>query len=74
MCWHLQIGSIAIPGSSNPDHIEENYDVFDFELKEEEMQQIGTLDTGKPSYDVYRDSSAEPIDESLWEVDFNAQE
>lgn len=42
--WHLQAGFIAIPGSSNPDHIVENYDIFDFELTEEEMQSIRDLD------------------------------
>ncbi len=41
---HLQAGFIAIPGSSNPDHIAENYDIFDFELTEEEMQSIRDLD------------------------------
>ena len=42
--WQLQAGFIAIPGSSNPDHIAENYDIFDFELTENEMQQIRELD------------------------------
>ena len=45
--WHLQAGYIAIPGSSNPDHIAENYDIFDFELSNEEMKQIAALDTGE---------------------------
>lgn len=45
--WQLQAGYIAIPGSSNPDHIAENYDIFDFELTDEEMQQIAALDTGE---------------------------
>ena len=42
--WHLQAGNIAIPGSSNPDHILENVSIFDFELTEEEMQQMKLLD------------------------------
>ena len=42
--WQLQAGYIAIPGSSNPDHIAENYDVFDFGLTESEMQRIRELD------------------------------
>ena len=42
--WHLQAGNIAIPGSSNPDHILENVSIFDFELTEEEMQQMTLLD------------------------------
>ena len=33
----LQAGFIAIPGSSDPDHIAENYNIFDFELSDEEM-------------------------------------
>ncbi len=42
--WHLQAGNIAIPGSSNEDHIKENFDIFDFELTDEEMAQITALD------------------------------
>ena len=42
--WQLQAGYIAIPGSSNPDHIAENYDIFDFALSDEEMQNIYDLD------------------------------
>ena len=42
--WQLQAGFITIPGSSNPEHIEANYDVFDFELSEEDMHKIQELD------------------------------
>ena len=42
--WHLQAGFIAIPGSSNPEHIAENYDIFGFELTDGEMQRIRELD------------------------------
>ena len=42
--WQVQAGYIAIPGSSNPDHIAENYDIFDFELSEDEMKSIYELD------------------------------
>lgn len=45
--WQLQAGFIAIPGSSNPDHISENYDIFDFELSKEDMQRIRELDQHK---------------------------
>ncbi|NBJ91742.1 aldo/keto reductase [bacterium 1xD42-62] len=41
--WHLQAGNIAIPGSSKEAHIQENFDIFDFELSEEEMQRITDL-------------------------------
>ncbi len=43
--WHLQAGNIAIPGSSNENHILENYEIFDFELSEEEMERMTALDT-----------------------------
>lgn len=35
---------VVIPGSSNPDHIKENTELFDFELTEEEMGLINALD------------------------------
>ena len=44
MRWHLQAGNIAIPGSSNEDHIQENFEIFDFELTDEEMEQMTGLD------------------------------
>lgn len=44
--WQLQTGCIAIPGSSNPDHIAENIDIFDFELSGAEMRQIAEMNTG----------------------------
>ena len=41
--WNLQRGVVVIPGSSNPDHIRENLDLFGFELSEDEMAQIVAL-------------------------------
>ncbi len=41
--WHLQAGNIAIPGSSSEAHIQENFEIFDFELTAEEMQRIYNL-------------------------------
>ena len=45
--WNLQKGVVVIPGSSNPDHIQENTELFDFELTEEEMERINALDRGE---------------------------
>ena len=45
--WDLQRGVVVIPGSSNPDHIRENLDLFGFELTQEEMEQIAALDRGE---------------------------
>ena len=42
--WHLQAGNIAIPGSRNEAHIQENYEIFDFSLSDEEMQELAALD------------------------------
>lgn len=44
LCWNLQKGVVVIPGSSNPDHIKENTQLFDFELTEDEMKRINGLD------------------------------
>ena len=41
--WNLQRGVIIIPESSNPDHIQENTEIYDFELTEEEMQLMESL-------------------------------
>lgn len=45
--WNLQKGVVVIPGSSNPDHIQENTELFDFELTGEEMAGINALDRGE---------------------------
>lgn len=42
--WNLQKGVVVIPGSSNPDHIKENTELYDFELSEDEMNRINALD------------------------------
>ena len=42
--WNLQKGVVVIPGSSNPDHIKENTELFDFELTDKEMDLINSLD------------------------------
>jgi len=45
--WDLQRGIVVIPGSSNPEHIKENLDLFGFELSDEEMAAISALDRGE---------------------------
>lgn len=48
--WHVQDGIIVIPGSKNPAHIADNFDIWDFELTDDEMKQIAALNKNKPYY------------------------
>lgn len=48
--WHIQDGNIVIPGSKNPDHIKDNFDIFDFALTDVEMEQIAAMDKQKRYY------------------------
>ena len=48
--WHIQDGNIVIPGSKNPDHIRDNFNLFDFSLTDEEMARISAMDREKRYY------------------------
>ncbi len=43
--WHLQRGVVVIPKSTHIERMQENLNVFDFELSSEDMEKIASLDT-----------------------------
>lgn len=53
--WLTQRGVVAIPKSVRKERIEENFNIFDFELSAGEMQLIATLDTDKTLFFSHRD-------------------
>ena len=50
--WHIQEGFSVIPGASNPDYIKEIIDIFDFELTDEEMGRMRSLNKEKRFFNV----------------------
>jgi len=44
--WHIQLGNLVIPKTSNADRLAENINVFDFELNREQMKTIASIDSG----------------------------
>ena len=54
--WHLELGCVPIPKSSDPGRLRENLAVFDFTLSEDEMRRLSELDRGEDAAvdsDVY---------------------
>ncbi|GAA3630746.1 aldo/keto reductase [Lactobacillus hamsteri] len=50
--WHIQEENIVFPKTTNPQHMRDNIDIFDFELTDEEMAEINKLDSGKRYYNA----------------------
>lgn len=50
--WHIQEGLSTIPGASNPDYIKENIQIFDFNLTDEEMKTMRSLNKNERFFNV----------------------
>ena len=50
--WHVQMGFIVIPGSKNVNHIRDNISIFDFELDDEDMNNMAKLNVGKRRFEA----------------------
>ena len=69
--WHTQAGNIVIPGSRNPAHIRDNFNIFDFTLTAEEMAEIAAVDKNVRYYNANIEDVQRYADMAM---DFNAQE
>jgi 2,5-diketo-D-gluconate reductase A len=45
--WHIQRGDIVFPKTVTPNRMQENFDIFDFELSDDDMSTITALDRGE---------------------------
>ena len=68
--WHVQSGDVVIPGSKNPEHIHQNFDIFDFELTGEEMAEIAQVDKNVRYYNA---DPAQVAQYAKMAMDFDAQ-
>lgn len=65
--WHIQMEFIVIPGSKNPSHIKENFDIFDFELTNDDMKQIDLINKNQRYYN----STQEDLDRyAAWKPEY----
>lgn len=65
--WHIQMEFIVIPGSKNPSHIKENFNIFDFELTNDDMKQIDLINKNQRYYN----STKEDLDRyAAWKPEY----
>lgn len=53
--WNIQRGVVVLPKSTHKERMKENFNVFDFELSDEDMAAISLLDTGESQFFDHRD-------------------
>ncbi|PJN55075.1 putative oxidoreductase [Paenibacillus sp. GM2FR] len=68
--WLVQRGVVAIPKSVRKERIVENFNLFDFELSADDIEQISNLDTRKSLFLSYRDPEVAKM-MGNWRVDLN---
>ena len=69
--WHVQSGNVIFPGSRNPAHIRDNFNIFDFKLTDEEMAEIAKVNKNVRYYNATIEEAQKYAKMSM---DFNAQE
>ena len=62
--WHVDMGFIVIPGSKNPAHIADNFNIFDFSLTKEDMAEISKINKNKR---YYHRSSMQLVQFAMWQ-------
>ncbi|HOB48086.1 MAG TPA: aldo/keto reductase [Mycobacterium sp.] len=45
--WHIERGDVVFPKSMHPQRIKENFEIFDFEINDEEIEALTALDRGE---------------------------
>ena len=68
--WHTQMGFVVIPGTKNPEHIKDNFNIFDFELTDEDMQKIAKINK---NVRYYNRTDSQLVQFKNWGPDFDSQ-
>ena len=64
--WHIQEGFSVIPGASDPNYIKENIDIFDFQLSDDEMAQMRSLNKEQRFFNA----TLEDVEKMVWGTKF----